>query len=92
MAQPVRSSSEQAYWELNDVTEPPRYLPSADEPLSQLLTLGRLQVIVKLSTIHLTPSHLIYPDGAWHIEGMRMNASSQVAYGTSRRRTLLNRN
>ncbi|MER7479090.1 DUF4246 domain-containing protein [Streptomyces sp. NPDC126510] len=30
----------------------------------------RLQVIVKLATIHLTPGKPEYPGGSWHVEGM----------------------
>ncbi|MEU7297184.1 DUF4246 domain-containing protein [Streptomyces exfoliatus] len=30
----------------------------------------RLQVIVKLATIHLTPEDPEYPGGSWHVEGM----------------------
>jgi hypothetical protein len=30
----------------------------------------RLQVIVKLATIHLTPDRPGYPGGSWHVEGM----------------------
>jgi hypothetical protein len=30
----------------------------------------RLQVIVKLATIHLTPDKPAYPGGTWHVEGM----------------------
>ncbi|MFE6195989.1 DUF4246 domain-containing protein [Streptomyces sp. NPDC057838] len=30
----------------------------------------RLQVIVKLATIHLTPEKPEYPGGSWHVEGM----------------------
>ncbi|MFD3475849.1 DUF4246 domain-containing protein [Streptomyces sp. NPDC058695] len=30
----------------------------------------RLQVIVKLATIHLTPDNSEYPGGSWHVEGM----------------------
>lgn len=30
----------------------------------------RLQVIVKLATIHLTPDEPEYPGGSWHVEGM----------------------
>uniref|UniRef100_A0A914CZ16 Uncharacterized protein n=1 Tax=Acrobeloides nanus TaxID=290746 RepID=A0A914CZ16_9BILA len=31
----------------------------------------RLQVIVKLANIHLTPEKPSYPGGVWHVEGMR---------------------
>ncbi|MHC6630200.1 DUF4246 domain-containing protein [Streptomyces globosus] len=30
----------------------------------------RLQVIVKLATVHLTPEQPEYPGGSWHVEGM----------------------
>jgi len=31
----------------------------------------RLQVIVKIASIELTPRNSIYPGGSWHVEGMR---------------------
>lgn len=34
------------------------------------LSARRLQVIVKLATIHLTPDKPAYPGGSWHVEGM----------------------
>lgn len=30
---------------------------------------GRLQIIVKLANIHLTPDNPWYPGGSWHVEG-----------------------
>ena len=30
---------------------------------------GRLQIIVKLANIHLTPEKPIYEGGSWHVEG-----------------------
>ncbi|KAL8672802.1 MAG: hypothetical protein Q9168_002766 [Polycauliona sp. 1 TL-2023] len=30
---------------------------------------GRLQIIVKLANIHLTPEKPVYPGGSWHVEG-----------------------
>ncbi|ORZ31442.1 hypothetical protein BCR44DRAFT_1442340 [Catenaria anguillulae PL171] len=38
-------------------------------PHSQLAG-KRLQVIVKLANIHLTPDNPTYPGGSWHVEGM----------------------
>ncbi|MFI6982969.1 DUF4246 domain-containing protein [Embleya sp. NPDC050154] len=46
---------------------PPR-LP--DESARVDLRGRRLQVIVKLATIHLTPDKPEYPGGSWHVEGM----------------------
>ena len=31
---------------------------------------GRLQIIIKLANIHLTPEKPEYEGGSWHIEGM----------------------
>ncbi|MGV9409471.1 DUF4246 domain-containing protein [Nocardia sp. NPDC003693] len=46
----------------------PPALPSAGERFS--LRDRRIQVIVKLATIHLTPGKPDYPGGSWHVEGM----------------------
>lgn len=61
---------------------PPR-LP--DESARVDLRGRRLQVIVKLATIHLTPDKPEYPGGSWHVEGM-MNeriVSSAIYYWDS---------
>ncbi|MER6784175.1 DUF4246 domain-containing protein [Streptomyces sp. NPDC000658] len=45
--------------------------PELPEPSSRVDLRGRrLQVIVKLATIHLTPDKPEYPGGSWHVEGM----------------------
>ncbi|MDQ0688502.1 hypothetical protein QF032_007538 [Streptomyces achromogenes] len=43
---------------------------SPDESARVDLRGRRLQVIVKLATIHLTPDKPAYPGGSWHVEGM----------------------
>ncbi|MFE9676870.1 DUF4246 domain-containing protein [Streptomyces sp. NPDC006259] len=43
---------------------------SPDESARVDLRGRRLQVIVKLATIHLTPDKPEYPGGSWHVEGM----------------------
>ncbi|ORZ36615.1 hypothetical protein BCR44DRAFT_1432248 [Catenaria anguillulae PL171] len=54
---------------------PRRFVPPAPvhvptmSPHSQLAG-KRLQVIVKLANIHLTPDNPTYPGGSWHVEGM----------------------
>ncbi|KAJ3036558.1 hypothetical protein HK097_003806 [Rhizophlyctis rosea] len=48
---------------------PPPPEPSPKQPIVDLK--GRnLQVIIKLASIHLTPSNPTYPGGVWHVEGM----------------------
>ncbi|MFI5638782.1 DUF4246 domain-containing protein [Streptomyces goshikiensis] len=49
-----------------DFTPPER--PGASDRVD--LRGRRLQVIVKLATIHLTPDQPEYPGGSWHVEGM----------------------
>ncbi|MBT1187727.1 DUF4246 domain-containing protein [Streptomyces sp. CJ_13] len=49
-----------------DFTPPER--PGASDRVD--LRGRRLQVIVKLATIHLTPDKPEYPGGSWHVEGM----------------------
>ena len=49
-----------------DFTPPPRPAPADRVDLRG----RRLQVIVKLATIHLTPEKPEYPGGSWHVEGM----------------------
>ncbi|MFI6943261.1 DUF4246 domain-containing protein [Streptomyces sp. NPDC050418] len=46
----------------------PPVLPGPDERV--VLRGRRLQVIVKLATIHLTPEQPEYAGGSWHVEGM----------------------
>ncbi|MFD3461156.1 DUF4246 domain-containing protein [Nocardia fluminea] len=49
------------------VFEPPAPVDDSDRVD---LTGRRLQVIVKLATIHLTPEKPAYPGGSWHVEAM----------------------
>ncbi|BCJ28604.1 DUF4246 domain-containing protein [Actinocatenispora sera] len=45
--------------------------PEIPDPSARVDLRGRrLQVIVKLATIHLTPDKPEYPGGSWHVEGM----------------------
>ncbi|KND03948.1 uncharacterized protein SPPG_01399 [Spizellomyces punctatus DAOM BR117] len=48
----------------------PTYQPPS--PAERVVTLNnrRLQVIVKLASIYLTPENPTYPGGVWHVEGM----------------------
>ena len=50
----------------------PAFTPPAqlDDSARVDLRARRLQVIVKLATIHLTPGKPAYPGGSWHVEGM----------------------
>ncbi|MGW2182804.1 DUF4246 domain-containing protein [Streptomyces sp. NPDC001732] len=54
------------------VPDAPAFVPpvSPDESARVDLRGRRLQVIVKLATIHLTPEKPEYPGGSWHVEGM----------------------
>lgn len=54
------------------VPDAPAFTPpeSPDESARVDLRGRRLQVIVKLATIHLTPEDPEYPGGSWHVEGM----------------------
>ncbi|MFI1975569.1 DUF4246 domain-containing protein [Streptomyces wedmorensis] len=54
------------------VPDAPVFTPpeSPDEAARVDLRGRRLQVIVKLATIHLTPDRPEYPGGSWHVEGM----------------------
>ncbi|KAJ3032296.1 hypothetical protein HDV00_007704 [Rhizophlyctis rosea] len=45
--------------------------PQPSTPPNPSLHSRNLQVIVKLASIHLTPSNPTYPGGVWHIEGMQ---------------------
>lgn len=62
------------WWENRRPTIPdaPAFTPpeSPDESARVDLRGGRLQVIVKLATVHLTPDKPEYPGGSWHVEGM----------------------
>ncbi|MFJ8864885.1 DUF4246 domain-containing protein [Streptomyces sp. NPDC102473] len=54
------------------IPDAPAFTPpeSPDESARVDLRGRRLQVIVKLATIHLTPDKSEYPGGSWHVEGM----------------------
>ncbi|MFG1805176.1 DUF4246 domain-containing protein [Streptomyces sp. NPDC049040] len=54
------------------IPDAPVFTPpeSPDESVRVDLRGRRLQVIVKLATIHLTPDKPEYPGGSWHVEGM----------------------
>lgn len=54
------------------IPDAPAFTPpgSPDESARVDLRGRRLQVIVKLATIHLTPDKPEYPGGSWHVEGM----------------------
>lgn len=62
------------WWENRRPTIPdaPAFTPPElpDESARVDLRGRRLQVIVKLATIHLTPNKPEYPGGSWHVEGM----------------------
>ncbi|MCZ4125704.1 DUF4246 domain-containing protein [Streptomyces sp. H39-S7] len=62
------------WWENRQPTIPdaPDFTPPElpDESSRVDLRGHRLQVIVKLATIHLTPDKPEYPGGSWHVEGM----------------------
>ncbi|MEU3889132.1 DUF4246 domain-containing protein [Streptomyces sp. NPDC029041] len=63
-----------AWWEDRRpvVPDAPAFTPPErpDESARVDLRGRRLQVIVKLATIHLTPGKPEYPGGSWHVEGM----------------------
>jgi hypothetical protein len=54
------------------VPDAPAFVPPEVPDASARVDLRgrRLQVIVKLATIHLTPDKPEYPGGSWHVEGM----------------------
>ncbi|MEV6958391.1 DUF4246 domain-containing protein [Streptomyces sp. NPDC051207] len=54
------------------VPDAPAFVPPGVPDASARVDLRgrRLQVIVKLATIHLTPDKPEYPGGSWHVEGM----------------------
>lgn len=62
------------WWENRRLVIPdaPAFAPPVlpDESARVDLRGRRLQVIVKLATIHLTPEKPEYPGGSWHVEGM----------------------
>ncbi|MDX3537061.1 DUF4246 domain-containing protein [Streptomyces sp. MB09-01] len=73
----ARAAWEEAYeawWENRRpiVPDAPAFSPPALPDASARVDLRgrRLQVIVKLATVHLTPDKPEYPGGSWHVEGM----------------------
>lgn len=54
------------------VPDAPEFIPPKPLEASARVDLKgrRLQVIVKLATLHLTPEKPEYPGGSWHVEGM----------------------
>ncbi|MFC9387850.1 DUF4246 domain-containing protein [Streptomyces venezuelae] len=59
------------WWENRRPVVPDAPAFSAPEPPERIDLRGRrLQVIVKLATIHLTPDKPEYAGGSWHVEGM----------------------
>lgn len=55
---------------LPSIRELDRAHPSDTDPYVDLRNdYGRLQIIVKLANIHLTPEQPEYPGGSWHVEG-----------------------
>lgn len=62
------------WWETRRpaIPDAPAFTPPElpDESARVDLRDRRLQVIVKLATIHLTPDKPEYPGGSWHVEGM----------------------
>ncbi|PRH78446.1 DUF4246 domain-containing protein [Streptomyces solincola] len=62
------------YWENRRpvVPDAPEFTPPAPPEESTRVDLRgrRVQVIVKLATLHLTPEKPEYPGGSWHVEGM----------------------
>ncbi|MFE9856423.1 DUF4246 domain-containing protein [Streptomyces sp. NPDC005780] len=66
--------AQDAWWENRRpvIPDAPLFTPPElpDESARVDLRGRRLQVIVKLATIHLTPGKPEYPGGSWHVEGM----------------------
>ncbi|KAF9419124.1 hypothetical protein BGZ76_004292 [Entomortierella beljakovae] len=60
----------------------PEFEPRKDPELYNLIDRGKLQVIVKLADIILTPDNPKYPGGTWHVEGMENEniAASGIYY------------
>ena len=62
------------WWENRSpvIPDAPAFAPPAspDESARVDLRGRRLQVIVKIATVHLTPDKPDYPGGSWHVEGM----------------------
>ncbi|WP_314252139.1 DUF4246 domain-containing protein [Streptomyces sp. DSM 40907] len=67
-------SAHEEWWENRRpvIPEAPEFtVPEAPDRSARVDLRGRrLQVIVKLATIHLTPDKPEYPGGSWHVEGM----------------------
>ncbi|MFE6036626.1 DUF4246 domain-containing protein [Streptomyces sp. NPDC056452] len=66
--------AQEDWWEnrIPVIPDAPVYTPPElpDESAREDLRGRRLQVIVKLATIHLTPDKPEYTGGSWHVEGM----------------------
>ncbi|WP_084523593.1 DUF4246 domain-containing protein [Nocardia inohanensis] len=56
-------------WRSPVIPDAPEFTPPATPERVELRG-RRLQVIVKLANIHLTPERPRYPGGSWHVEGM----------------------
>ncbi|CAI7791362.1 unnamed protein product [Closterium sp. NIES-53] len=65
----------EAYIEDREPIQPevPDFSPPPEPPMERVVKLQgrRLQVIVKIASICLTPDQPKYPGGTWHVEGMR---------------------
>ncbi|MEV8313491.1 DUF4246 domain-containing protein [Streptomyces sp. NPDC059900] len=74
-AQDAYESAMDEWWENRRpvIPDAPAFAPLASPDESARVDLRglRLQVIVKLATIHLTPEKPEYEGGSWHVEGMR---------------------
>ncbi|WP_228981083.1 DUF4246 domain-containing protein [Streptomyces sp. DH12] len=75
-AEAVRAweAAQDDWWEnrIPLIPDAPVFTPpeTPDESARVDLRGRRLQVIVKLATVHLTPDKPEYPGGSWHVEGM----------------------
>ncbi|CAI5977208.1 unnamed protein product [Closterium sp. NIES-64] len=73
----------EAYIEDREPIQPevPDFSPPPEPPMERVVKLQgrRLQVIVKIASICLTPDQPMYPGGTWHVEGMR-NESIVVSH------------
>ena len=54
-----------------------------EDPVDLRKDFGKLQIIVKLANIHLTPEKPTYGGGSWHVEG-QLNESMQVSLSPDR--------
>ena len=58
-----------------DVRQNPEY-SSGHDPVNLRKEFGKVQIIVKLANIHLTPEKPEYEGGSWHVEGQANEAMS----------------